>query len=203
MYKGKLQHNTKWYLNGNSEGPWGPWLSPYWDVCWRSSLPLATSKLGAWGRRRWNVTSKMQMHPDKWCRKHVLCNSGNLDILQSQMNMSANTVGQLLGYLKRRFKKQVGVTSQAAGTVEGLPLLWQLSCFSSFPLSVSLTMRHNEGGFDRGDTYWFALVHHDITAALSFTRSTVQLSPCVLFVLCMSFQTAWPTAWALIISSTQ
>lgn len=73
------------------------------------------------------------MYPDKWCRKHVLCSSGNLDILQSQMNMSANTVGQLSGYLKRRFKKQVGVTSQAAGTVyvqlsgQGFPLLWLLS----------------------------------------------------------------------------
>lgn len=59
----------------------------------------------------------MQIHADKRCRKHVLCDSGNLDISQSQMNMSANTAGQLLGYLKRRFRKQAGVTSQAAGTV--------------------------------------------------------------------------------------
>ena len=70
---------------------------------------------GAGGR--WNVKSKMQIHADKRCRKHVLCDSGNLDISQSQMNMSANTAGQLLGYLKRRFRKPAGVTSQAAGTV--------------------------------------------------------------------------------------
>lgn len=59
----------------------------------------------------------MQTNADKRRRKHVLHDSANLDISQSQMNMSANTVGQLLGYLKRRFKKQVGVTSQAAGAV--------------------------------------------------------------------------------------
>lgn len=116
-------------------------LSPYWDVFLCCSPPLATSELGAWGKRRWNVMSKMQMHADMWCRKHVLCNSGNLDILQSQMSMSANTVGQLSGYLKRRYKKQVGVTSQAAGTVsvqlsgQVLPLLWVLSCFPSAWLS--------------------------------------------------------------------
>lgn len=33
------------------------------------------------------------------------------------MNMSANTAGQPWGYLKRRFRKQDAVTSQAAGTV--------------------------------------------------------------------------------------
>lgn len=76
------------------------------------------------------------------CRKHVLCDSGNLDISQSQMNMSANTAGQLLGYLKRRFRKQASVTSQAAGTVyvqlsgQDSPLLWLLSPFSSLPLSL-------------------------------------------------------------------
>ena len=48
----------------------------------------------------------MQIHADKRCRKHVLCDSGNLDISQSQMNMSANTAGQLLGYLKRRFRSR-------------------------------------------------------------------------------------------------
>ncbi len=133
----------EWYHNGGSQGLQGPSPSPYWDASWHGSPPLATSRPGARGRGRWNVKSKMQIHADKRCRKHVLCDSGNLDISQSQMNMSANTAGQLSGYLKRRFRKQAGVTSQAAGTVyvqlsgQGSPLLWLLSSFSSLPLSVS------------------------------------------------------------------
>lgn len=127
------------------KGPLGPSPSPYWDVCWHSPTPPCwqPASWGAQGRGRWNVKSKMQIHADKRCRKHVLCDSGNLDISQSQMNMSANTVGQLLGYLKRRFGERASVTSEAAGTVyvklsgQGLPLLWPLSSFSSLPLSVS------------------------------------------------------------------
>ncbi len=118
-------------------------------------------------------STKMQIHADKWCRKHVLYDSGNLDISQSQMNMSASTAGQLLGYLKRRFRKQAGVTSQAAGTVyvqlsgQGSPLLW---CYPPFPVSLCLwaitdSQKETQWGWaDRWDTYQFTLVRHYLTA---------------------------------------
>lgn len=75
----------------------------------------------------------MQIHIDMRCRKHVLCDLENLDISQSQMNMSANTAGQLPGYLKKRFRKQAGVTSQQRDCLHAArwPLLWSLSFLSS------------------------------------------------------------------------
>lgn len=142
-------------------------------------------------------------------RKHVLCDSGNLDILQSQMNMSANTVGQILGYLKRRIRKQVGVTSQAAGTVyaqlrgQGSPLLWLLSSFSSFHLSVGHHDSQSEtrwGWASGGDTYWFTLVRHYITAALSISQPHCRTRS--LCVICLTHELPG-TAWALISSRTQ
>lgn len=99
------------------------------------------------------------------CRKHVLCDSGNLDISQSQMNMSANTAGQPLGYLKRRLRKQAGVTLHAGGTVFHVAQQAKLSsdCGCYPPSTVSLrlwaiTESHSEIQW-RWDTRGHTVVH--------------------------------------------
>lgn len=163
------------YHNVSFQRPEGLLSSPFWDVCWHKYSAFHWQP-ACWGGRaggRWNVRRKMQIQVDKRCREHVLWDSGNLDISQSQMNLSAKTAGQLWGYLKRRFREQTGVTSHAAGTVymqlsgHGEPLLWLLS--TSPVCEPPPTVRQTPWGW--ADTHCVPLVLHDIIATSSSSRS--------------------------------
>lgn len=101
----------------------GPSLSPYWAVCWHEHythpptllLLLATSVLRGpgWGEVKCHVQNA-KFILTSGAEKH-LCDSGNLDISQSQMSMSASTAGQTIGLFKERIqRKRASVTSQAA-----------------------------------------------------------------------------------------
>lgn len=81
--------------------------------------PLATSVLGGPGRGEVKChVQNAKFILTSGAEKHVLCDSGNLDISQSQMSMSASAAGQTIGLFKERIqRKRASVTSQAAVTI--------------------------------------------------------------------------------------
>lgn len=109
----------------------------------------------------------MQIHADKRCRKHVHCDSGNLDISQSQMNMSANTAGQTIGLFKEEIQKagrcyitgsrdclRAAQQTRIAFVVVVILLLQSPSVCEP---PATLRVRHKEVG---RTTYWFTLFCH-------------------------------------------
>lgn len=111
------------------------------------SLPPATGRPGGPGAGRGEMSgAKCKFILTRGAENMFSATQWNLDISQSQVNNSANTAGQRLGYLKRRLRKQPGVTSRAAGPFtcssvdKALLLLWLLPSSSSLPPSMS----HNQ-----------------------------------------------------------
>lgn len=184
-------------------------------MCWHSSPPLATSRLRARGQGE--VKCQEQNANSCWQAVQKTCSLrlGEPWYFTKSNEHVSQHCRATIGLFKEEVQKagRCYITGSRdclrAAQRTRLAFVVVVILLLQFPSvcepSPTRRVRHNEGGLIE-ETYWFTLVRHYTTAALSSARSAVGPCPPPHRVICLQHwapkDTVWLTARALIHSRT-